>query len=1780
MRLTSRLTCAAALLSFLSVSGAWASLAPGTILRPGGLQWYVRGAFNSQRNEYFLIWADVGAGNVIRGIRLDSNANRLPAPAGTERLVSPAGVPTVTPDIAYNPNTDEYLAVWSDGRSDNGDLFAQFLNGNGDRIGASFAIFVGGGTQTLPRIEYNPVDNLYIVVWHSLTAAGGRVHRQMVSANSASPALVGSNLQMRASTRPLHPHSPQVAWNAFTDKFMVAWTMIQVINGRDSDLVEGQLFNGDGSPSTGVFTLAGQGRNPSVAANSTDGQFLVSFEEGVGAGLNAAALIVNSSGTITKPRFGISQATNIPDWNTHAAYNAVADTYLVTYVLGRACGPSPCDDVLGRKVSATGVVGTVIGVANNNYLQSHGVEDGFGSWGDLVASTRQPDFLDSYQINNDDLNVGRAVLPAPVPRFTDSALPDAFYGEFYSHTLGISGGDAPFTFSVTSGNLATLGLSLGSSTGTISGTPNQVGSFPFTFRVQDSTVPPDADQDPFDLHVRLRTPTPIAPMGPINDSTPTLSWSAINAPSAPSYTVEIDKAGVLFTTIVTSSTSTTVSPALTDGSYGFRVKASASGEISAFSSTVNFQVDTQAPNPGGALLAVAPVGFAELGSVAVASSGDYSSTYSKEKASDNNASTYWSTPGRSVLQNEFLTFDLGTSQMVSRVRIRAVDATGTTFPVDFQVQVSPDNATFTPVLALTGISSVAGEEHAFPLGSPVAARYVRLLVTKVAPRPSGLFYTQVAELKVDALGVTPQSLQISWQATGDDGAGGGPASSYLLRWAFVPIDLSNFLTVATAVPETPTVPKPPGQTESVVQGSLPDETQIFYGLRIADDAGNLSSLVTTSAYTAGIAPAQINTLTASNPTDNSVMLTWNAVGDNGLLGLVTNHDVRYSTSPITEATFNSATQVTSGLPAILPSPQQESMTIGALTHTTTYYFAVKAVDDLGNKGPISNVVMASTADLTLPAPPQNLTGTKGSINPQVIAAIAVASSGDASPDYGKHKAVDSNFTTSWSTPGRVTPQNEFLTLDVGSVKMLSRVRLRSRDVGDLFPEDYQVQVGTDGVNFSTVVSVTGATVAPNSWAAPHDFTPVNARYVRILVTKARLYSAGNQYYVQIAEVEVSEAQLVGNSVTIHFDAPGDDGLLGGPVTSYDFRYSTITPFVFSSATAVPTQPVPTAPGTPQSFAIPGLVAETRYYVAGKAIDEVPNISSLSTILTVDTPGTPPAQVSPLAAVPLDGHKIELQWTEVADDGAIGDPATKYRIWKATFPLDASNFTTATELNGLNPPLAPGQLEQVQVSGLTNETTYYFAVVVLDELDNASAPAFASATTPDDTPPAPAQSFTAVAGGFALTPVAVTASSSSGDINASYGKNLAVDGNFTTSWSTPGRNTMVEEFLTADTGTPRTLGRVRLRSRDLLGSLFPEDFVVELSSDGASFTPVASRTGVSIAANTWLDPIDFTPFANARFVRIRITKTRKYSGNNQFYAQIAELEVSEAASLLDRVTLSYQVSGDDGTSGTASLTDIRWSTGAISEGNFFSLASVAGVPAPAPSGTSQSVAASGLPLGTTVHFGIRNPRRGQQLQLSRHHLHRHRHRRHHRPGRHLRPSALLRRCRPRRHRRYRDRLVRRRQLRLRQGQGCRQQLLHLLVHSSTTHHGRGVPHRGHRRLAHPDPAAPPKPGPLRRTLPRGLRRRAQLQRHLLHARRLPNRRLSRRRHLARPHRPRLHYRSLPPHPNHQDPTVLRKQPVLRADRRNRNLRAGHSQRPPAGSVERQRRRRHLRYRGRL
>jgi subtilisin family serine protease len=114
-----------------------------------------------------------------------------------------------------------------------------------------------------------------------------------------------------------------------------------------------------------------------------------------------------------------------------------------------------------------------------------------------------------------------------------------------------------------------------------------------------------------------------------------------------------------------------------------------------------------------------------------------------------------------------------------------------------------------------------------------------------------------------------------------------------------------------------------------------------------------------------IPPGAIMDLRAEQIKSTSLWLNWTASGENGNDGQAAAYEVRFSTSPITDANFGSATLLPN-LPTPPMSGEPVSFPVTNLAPATTYYFGIKCVDLFNNISTLSNVLTIRTLRPPIP----------------------------------------------------------------------------------------------------------------------------------------------------------------------------------------------------------------------------------------------------------------------------------------------------------------------------------------------------------------------------------------------------------------------------------------------------------------------------------------------------------------------------------------------------------------------------------------------------------------------------------------------------------------------------------------------------------------------------------------------------------------------------------------------------------------------------------------------
>ncbi len=208
-------------------------------------------------------------------------------------------------------------------------------------------------------------------------------------------------------------------------------------------------------------------------------------------------------------------------------------------------------------------------------------------------------------------------------------------------------------------------------------------------------------------------------------------------------------------------------------------------------------------------------------------------------------------------------------------------------------------------------------------------------------------------------------------------------------------------------------------------------------------------------YPDQIPPARITSLwiCVENPTWAD--LCWYAPGDDSLSGKATAYDIRLSRAPITDSTWDSCTIAAQSLIPRDPTTG-ERFRLNGLDSGTTYFAALKAVDDIGNWSALSNVIAINAVDSL---PPRTITDLTGILLDDSTYQLywTAPSDSDVTAKVGSYEirySLDTIDENNWSSatllgqyPTPLTPgQTQSVTLTWPVIDTLLYFVVRSRDL--------------------------------------------------------------------------------------------------------------------------------------------------------------------------------------------------------------------------------------------------------------------------------------------------------------------------------------------------------------------------------------------------------------------------------------------------------------------------------------------------------------------------------------------------------------------------------------------------------------------------------------------------------------------------------------------------------------------------------------------------------------
>ncbi len=855
-------------------------------------------------------------------------------------------------------------------------------------------------------------------------------------------------------------------------------------------------------------------------------------------------------------------------------------------------------------------------------------------------------------------------------------------------------------------------------------------------------------------------------------------------------------------------------------------------------------------------------------------------------------------------------------------------------------------------------------------------------VIPASPCPFSDFIPPAAVTNLAVTGTTHNTATLQWTAPGDDG-NSGQAIAYDLRYSLTPITHDSLFNKATPAGPQP-VPIGPLNTQTFTVSGLSPLTTYYFAIKTADEVPNWSPRSNTAQGTTTEPPdtkrpAPICNLVIFEVTLSSVKLAWQAVGDDSLTGSATSYDIRYSLSPITEGNFNAATQWTPS-PTAQPAGTWLFATVTGLQDSVNYYFAVKARDDLGQ---ISTFCAAGMAT----AYTQNTRGMVLESTADDIESVYLSGPGFS----GVHLWTNSSQAERTAMTLSLIPDSSYVLCmrvsDLGGPSGAHLTSLFDTNTGEVvfnstddgnwkysftFPGDNWQRRDYNDASWliETKMADYGESYPPVGgwldqsadwiWGIPFEHFDLWIRR-KFTITTVSGDNRAPSKITDLAAVPLSNTQ-----VRLDWTSPGDNDRYG-KASQYDLRYSTsaLSEGNFNSATAVSGEPAPDWAGIEQSHLVSGLVSNTTYYFAIKSLDDaglwspISNVAIALTNLPPDT--TKPNAVTDLAMADTSAFSLTLKWTAPRDTTIFGATAAvaAYDIYYADFALTSGNYQTGTRVSGPLTPLAPGQLQTFEVSGLRPNANYWLALRSRDAAGNSSLISNIVQGKTD-------REF--LRDNLCLNKPTIASSNSNQAFRATDGDGFSQwdAAAFFPQWievDLQGLATVDSlAFKAAISLSGQTIHEVhfiRFDESDTLAHVFSG-----FTSDGlwlthkfetpiAGVTKIRVETVLSISTVAWYELQAFGPIR---------------AGDDTPPGAITDLQVIAANNTF--VTLSWPAPGDDNQTGVASYYDVRYATFPITADNFASATPAINEPAPDTTGSIEAFTVDGLTANTVYYFAVK------------------------------------------------------------------------------------------------------------------------------------------------------------------------------------------------------------------
>ncbi len=540
--------------------------------------------------------------------------------------------------------------------------------------------------------------------------------------------------------------------------------------------------------------------------------------------------------------------------------------------------------------------------------------------------------------------------------------------------------------------------------------------------------------------------------------------------------------------------------------------------------------------------------------------------------------------------------------------------------------------------------------------------------------------------------ITPSSVTVNWTKATDNKSGQAD-----LQYVVYYSESDNIRTVADVVYGTKVGEYTADVSMKEVTG-LTEDKIYYFNVIVKDEAGNKSAYVSNSVKTAisedREAPIAGNggTLSLSDITPNSITVNWTKATDDRSAQENLEYVVYYSEND----NIRTVADVVYGTKVGEYTADINMKEVTGLSEKTTYYFNVLVKDEAGNK-----TAYTSVSDTTI-------------ITADTTAPTVVFTPADATTDV----SIYTNITITF---------NE-------AVRNLDNSTLENSDLAQMITLKEDNASGAD-VTFSATIDSEKKviTITPNP--GTFEFLKYNQDYYVSIASSVEdsennaiaftsaTFTTEDGPIATFSPVDGTTDVEVDSNIIINFskpvrqenDTPLENGDLAGRIT---FRETDSSGAVVAFTATIDSDKkiITIDPNV-------DLKNNQTYYVAiARSVEDYDdnlNHATTTTFTTVSQETIPPVvgNVGMITTSNVSTNSITLNWTK-ATDNITTENNLEYQVYRS----ESDNIDTVSDMeaNGTVVVSYAANITTKEVTGLTEGTTYYFNVIVKDEVGNKSA----------------------------------------------------------------------------------------------------------------------------------------------------------------------------------------------------------------------------------------------------------------------------------------------------------------------------------------------------------------------------------------------------------------------------------------------------------------------------